>query len=83
MGDDEFRDLAQNMWKNIQKRHSIPNNPRIHQLKSKIASLKRGNLEVVVFFSKLMGLWNKLENYAKISYMHLWGNQEDHKDDGG
>lgn len=30
-----------------------------------IASCKQGNLEVVEFFTKLMGLWNELGNYVK------------------
>jgi len=28
-------------------------------------------LEVVEFYSKLMGSWSELENYAKVSYCHV------------
>jgi len=57
-------DTAQKMWENIWKRYSIPNIPRIHQLKAAIASCKQGQ-EVVDFFSQLMSLWNELDNYTK------------------
>ena len=36
--------------------------PKIHQLKSEIVFCKQGTLSVVEFLSKLMGLWNELEN---------------------
>ena len=54
------------MWGNIQKRYSIINVPCIHQLKVEIASCKQGSVEVVEFYSKLMGLWSELANFVKI-----------------
>jgi len=39
--------------------------PKIHRLKVEIASYKQGNLDVIEFFSKLMGLWNEPENTIK------------------
>jgi len=41
---------------------------RIHQLKAKIASCKQGGLEVIEFYSKLMGLWSELSNHVKIPH---------------
>ena len=61
-----YVDLAQRMWENIRKRFSIPNVPRIHQLKSTIASCRQEGQEVMDFFSPLMSLWNELGNYTKV-----------------
>jgi len=60
-----YAESAQSIWVNINKRYVIPNVPKVHQLKSDIASCKQGTLNVVEFFSKLMGLWNELDNYVK------------------
>ena len=60
-----YVDSAQRMWDNIRKRYSVPNVPRIHQLKVAIALSKQEVGDVVDFFSKLMSLWNELENYMK------------------
>jgi len=54
------------LWENIHKRYSIPNVPKIHQLKAQIASCKQNKQEVVEFFNRLVGLWNELGNYVKI-----------------
>jgi len=40
--------------------------PRIHQLEAKTASCKQERQDLVELFSKLMGLWNELDNYIKI-----------------
>jgi len=53
------------IWENLRKRHVVPNTPKIHQLKMEIAATKHG-LEVVKFYSKLIGMWTKLSNYMKI-----------------
>ena len=54
------------MWDNLRKRYSIANTPKIHQLKTDFAACKQGSLEVVEFYSKLIGMWSELENYAKV-----------------
>ena len=56
-----YADSTQAIWENIQKRYSVPNVPEIHQLKAEIASCKQRNLEVVEFFTKLMGFGMSLE----------------------
>ena len=61
-----YEDIARKMWLNIQKRYSVINVPRIHQLKAEIACCKQGNMAVVEFYSKLMGLRSELANYIKI-----------------
>ena len=57
---------AQSLWENIRKRYAVANIPKIHTLKAEIASCKQNKQEVVEFFSRLMGLWNELDNYVKI-----------------
>ena len=54
------------MWKNLKQRHTVSNAPKIHQLKTKLAECKQGGLEVVEFYSKLMGLWSELENEVRL-----------------
>ena len=61
----EYVDSTYKMWEKIHKRCLVPNAPRIHQLKAEIASSKQGNIDMVDFFSKLMGLCNELDNYRK------------------
>jgi len=51
-----YADMPQAIWENIQKRYLVLNVPNIHQLKAKIASCKQGNLELVDFLNKFMGL---------------------------
>jgi len=47
---------AQVMWDNLNKRYAIANTSKVHQLKIDLASCKQEGLEVVEFYSKLMGL---------------------------
>jgi len=54
------------MWENFWKRYAMPNAPKIHQLKADIAACKQGELEVVEFYLKLMGMWSALNNYIRI-----------------
>jgi len=58
-----YADLALVVWEN--KELLVPNVLKIHQLMGEIALCKQGNLEVVDFLNKLMGLWNELEDCAK------------------
>ena len=54
------------MWENLRKRYAMANAPKIHQLKTNLASCKQGGLEVMEFYSKLMGMWSELENHVKM-----------------
>jgi len=60
-----YVDSAQKLWENVKKRYAVANIPKIHRLKAEIASYKQNNEEVVEFFSRLIGLWNELDNYIK------------------
>ena len=55
----------QSCGKNLQKRYVVANTPKIHQLKIDMAACKQGGLEVVEFYSKLMGLWSWLNSYTR------------------
>ena len=48
------------------KKYAVPDAPKSHQLKTDIASCKQEGLDVVEFYSKLMGMWSELSNYVKI-----------------
>ena len=51
-----YAETAYEMWKNLRKRYAVANTPKIHQLKTELAACKQGSLEVVEFYSKLMGM---------------------------
>ena len=61
-----YAETAYEMWQNLRKRYAVANTPKIHQLKTDLAACKQGGLEVMDFYSKLMGMWSELENYAKV-----------------
>ena len=54
------------MWENLRKRYAVANTPKIHQLKTDIVACKQEGLDVVEFYSKLIGMWSELRNYIKI-----------------
>jgi len=51
-----YAETSRTMWENLSKRYAIANTPKIHQLKSDLASCKQGGLDVIEFDSKLMGM---------------------------
>jgi len=55
------------MWENLRKIYAVAKTPKIHQLKTDIVKCKHRGLDVVEFYSKLMGMWSELSNYIKIS----------------
>ena len=57
---------AKNTWDDLKKRYGTTNTPKIHKLKSDIANCKQGGLEVGEFHSKLVNLWNELNNLVKV-----------------
>ena len=46
----------------------MKNAPEIHQLKTDLALCKQGGLEVVEFYSKLIGMWCELENHVRMPH---------------
>lgn len=51
---------AKIMWDSLQTRFSIPNRPRIYKLHSDIALTKQDEASVLVYYSKLLGMWGEL-----------------------
>ena len=45
---------------------------KMHQLKTDLAACKQDELDIVDFYSKLSGMWSKLENYVKSVVLYLW-----------
>ena len=61
-----YCDTAKGMWDDLRKRYGMANTPKIHQLKTDIANCKQGDMEIGEFYSKLVNLWNELNNMVKI-----------------
>ena len=61
-----YCETASGMSKDLKKRYSVANTPKIHQLKADIANCKQWKLKVGEFYSKLTNLWNELGNHIKI-----------------
>ena len=51
-----YVETAALIGENLKKWYAVSNAPKIHQLKTKLAECKQGGLEVVEFYSKLVGL---------------------------
>jgi len=39
----------------------VSNIPKIHDLKSEIANCKQGEMTIIEYYAKLVGLWNELD----------------------
>ena len=63
-----YAKTACKIWENLRKRYSMANALKIHPLKTDLASCKQSGLEVVEFYSKLMGMWSELESFVKLPH---------------
>ncbi|KAM1434699.1 hypothetical protein ACFX2I_042754 [Malus domestica] len=54
---------AQQVWEDFKDQFSQKNAPTIYQIQKSIASLSQGSMTVSAYFTKLKGLWDKLETY--------------------
>ena len=61
-----YCDTTKGMWDDLQKRYTMANTLKIHQLKTDIANCKQGDMDVGEFYSKLVNLWNELNNLVRI-----------------
>jgi len=61
-----YCDTAKGMWDDLRKCYGMANTPKIHQLKTDIANCKQSDMDVGEFYSKLVNLWNELNNLVKI-----------------
>ena len=58
-------DSAKIMWGSLQRRFSMTDDTRIHQLHSEIASCKQNGDAVEVYFGKLKVMWDDLADFDK------------------
>ena len=61
-----YAETAKTMWEDLKKRYGVASAPKIYQLKASISECRQGAISVVEFYSKLRGLWSKLDNHVKI-----------------
>jgi len=61
-----YCDTAKSMWDDLRKRYGMANAPKIHQLKANIEHCKQRDMDVGEFYSKLINLWNELNNLVKL-----------------
>ena len=52
--------------KDLKRRYSAVNLPKIHQLKATIANYKQESLDIGDFYNKLSKLWNELNHHVKV-----------------
>lgn len=58
-------DNANAMWGSLQRRFSVSDDTRIHQLHAYIASCKQNGESVEVYFGKLKVMWDDLVDFEK------------------
>lgn len=61
-----FTSDAHKLWSDLQKRFSIGNAARVHQLNSELAACRQDGASVMDYFGKLFAKWEKLLNYKPI-----------------
>jgi len=61
-----YIETAHEIWQNLEKRYSVVNLLKIHQLKATIANCKQATLDVGDFYNKLTALRNGLNNHVKV-----------------
>ncbi|XP_020242832.1 uncharacterized protein LOC109821048 [Asparagus officinalis] len=61
-----YLETTKEVWDDLRDRYSIGNTPRIHELKSEIASLRQQGTSFMVYYTKLKGMWDKLSSYSKV-----------------
>ncbi|VFQ77080.1 unnamed protein product [Cuscuta campestris] len=52
--------VASVLWKDLKKRYSCSNGPRVYQLKSELNSLRQKDQTVVSYYNQFITLWNQL-----------------------
>ena len=56
-----YANTAKQMWEDLKKRYAVSDISKIHDLKSQIANCKQGEMKIVEYYAKLVGLWNELD----------------------
>nr|GMC49091.1 Retrovirus-related Pol polyprotein from transposon TNT 1-94 [Ipomoea batatas] len=64
---------AKELWNDIKERFSVPNRPRIHQIKIELSECKQHGLTIAGYFGKLKGLWDDLGSYEQMPICECGG----------
>nr|GMC92503.1 retrovirus-related Pol polyprotein from transposon TNT 1-94 [Ipomoea batatas]GMD26179.1 retrovirus-related Pol polyprotein from transposon TNT 1-94 [Ipomoea batatas] len=64
---------AKDLWNDIKERFSVPNGPRIHQIKTELSECKQHGLTIAGYFGKLKGLWDDLASYEQMPVCECGG----------
>jgi len=64
-------DIALGIWNDLKIRFSQGDLSRIYDLQLEVASLKQGDLYVTERFTKLIIIWDELENFNLILYVSM------------
>ena len=57
-----YVETTEGMRQNLKRQYVVANARKVHQREADVRTCKQGGLLVVEFFSKLMGVWSKLDN---------------------
>ncbi|KAJ1697041.1 hypothetical protein LUZ63_005553 [Rhynchospora breviuscula] len=61
-----YFETAKELWDDLKERFSVGNAPRIYQLKADIAGAKQQGQSVVVYYTRLKGMWDELGSYLRV-----------------
>ncbi|KAJ1691232.1 hypothetical protein LUZ63_015387 [Rhynchospora breviuscula] len=61
-----YFETARELWDDLKERFSVGNAPRIYQLKADIAGAKQQGQSVVVYYTRLKGMWDELGSYLRV-----------------
>nr|GLL46085.1 copia protein (gag-int-pol protein) [Ipomoea trifida] len=64
---------AKDLWNDIKERFSVPNGPRIHQIKTELSECKQHGLTIAGYFGKLKELWDDLASYEQMPVCECGG----------
>uniref|UniRef100_A0A803MEU6 Retrotransposon Copia-like N-terminal domain-containing protein n=1 Tax=Chenopodium quinoa TaxID=63459 RepID=A0A803MEU6_CHEQI len=55
-----FFSTASGIWKDLEDRYSVVSGPQIYSLQQTLSQLERGSDSIVVFFTKIKGIWDQI-----------------------
>ena len=55
---------AHKLWETLQRRFSVRNGVRIHQLRDAVGSCQQNGQSVIDYYGRLTKLWEELDNLA-------------------
>ena len=73
---------ARQVWEDFKDQFSQKNAPAIYQIQKSMVSLSQGSMMVSAYFTKLKGLWDKLDTYRPIlAYNQMKTHMEQREED--